>query len=286
MDYINQKSISIDNIHFDINHNVSSISTNVHNSIKKFTFHNDPLDLNNLNIYFILETPHQAAFGHWVFESAIFLPYFNSFKDAKLLVNKNPTKKYKSLFFKLFNITDDNIVYLDNAYDESVEYKNILKNNICIIPRHTAICHTLKDDLSDRLIIFMNLLSTFKDVIINNDYTYDKEIDHLFLPRNTIENYTPNNYTANYSKIYKILEDKEYVSYNTMDTEKMNKQILLISKAKNIYVDFGSAFHVNGVFSKNSNIYVNNKNHQQYNTYILLKTLTDIIELENNVIYM
>jgi hypothetical protein len=286
MDYINEKNISIDNIHFDIKHNISSISTNVHNSIKKFTFHNEPIDETNLNIYFILETPHQAAFGHWVFESSIFLPYFNSFKNAKLLVNKNPTKKYKSLFFKLFNITEDNIVYLDNAYDESVEYKDIPKNNICIIPRHTAICHTLKDDIIDRINIFMNLLSTFKHVIINNDYTYDKEIEHLFLPRNTIENYTQNERSFDYSKIYKILEDKDYISYNTMDTEDMHKQIVLISKAKNIYLDYGSAFVVNGFFSKNSNIYVNNKNHYQYNTFIIGKRIIDFIEIDNKVIYI
>ena len=281
MNYINEKIITIDNIHFDIKKNVSSISTNVHNSTKKFTFHNESIDETNLNIYFILETPHHEAFGHWVFESAIFLPYFSSFKGAKLLVNKNPSKKYKGLFFKLFNIKEDDLIYLDNVREENYEYKDISKNNICIIPRHTPLCHTLNDDLRGRLSIFMHLLTNFKNAIINSEYKYDKEIDHLFLPRNTIENYASNDGTVNYSKIYKILEGKEYVSYNTMDTE-----ILLISKAKNIYLDYGSAFVVNGFFSKNSNIYVNNKNVVQFNTYIMGKTIIDFIDMDNTIIYI
>lgn len=286
MEYINQEIINIDDIYFDIKKNVFSVSTNVHNSTKKFTFHNESINENNLNIYFILEAPHHAAFGHWVFESAIFLPFFKSFKGAKLLVNKNPHKKYKGLFFKLFNINHDDIIYLDNVHEEVVEYKNIPKNNICIVPRHTPICHTSNSELTYRLNIFMRLLSNFKNSIINSDYNYDKEIEHLFLPRNTTENYAQNERPVDYSKIYKILENKDYISYNTMDTEDMNKQIILITKAKNIYLDYGAAFVVNGFFSKNSNIYVNNKNVIQYNTYIIGKTIIDFIEIDNKVIYI
>ena len=52
MDYINEKIISIDDIHFDVKHNVSSISTNVHNSNKTYSFYSEPLDETNLNVYF------------------------------------------------------------------------------------------------------------------------------------------------------------------------------------------------------------------------------------------
>jgi len=288
MEYVNKNTIVIDGVYFDIKENISSVSTDVHTSTKNYTFHNESLNETNLNIYFILETPHQAAFGHWVFESAIFLPYFKSFKNAKLLVNKNPNKKYKRLFFELLNINNDDIIYLDNDYQEIMEYKNIPQNNICIIPRHTCICHTLKDDTEDRMIIYTNLLYNFKKTIIDSDYKYNKEIDHLLLPRNTVENYAPNDCTIDYSNIYKMLENKNYITYNTIDTNDFKYQIDLISKTKNIYLEFGSAFTVNGFFAKDSNIYIINKNkyNAQTNNYPFLKCKIDFIKKDNNVILL
>jgi len=292
MEYINKNTIVIDDIHFDIKENVSSISTDINRATKSFTFYSEVLDKYNLNTYFILETPHHAAFAHWVFESAIFLSYFKSFKNAKILINKNPLRKYKSLFFKLFNINENNIIYLDNEYEEIVEYRNIPINNICIIPRHTTLCfdrNELNSDTinSDRISTFISLLDNFKNIIINSNYNYNKEIEHLFLPRNNIENYAPNDHIPNYSKIYNILQNKDYITYNTMETEDITKQIALIARAKNIYIDYGSAFTVNGFFSKNSTIYVNNREsvqYYQYNNYILYMILIDLIHADNNVI--
>lgn len=126
----------------------------------------------------------------------------------------------------------------------------------------------------------------FRNTIISEFYKLDKEIEDLFLPRNTIENYEPNDRHDNYSKIKEILKNKPHLTYNTMDTEDIMKQILLVRSSKNIYLDYGSSFLVNSFFAKNSNIYVSNFMEWIHNTFSLTTILVDIIEKENNVIYL
>jgi len=285
MQFKNNVPINIDSEIFDIKENVSSISTNVHTSSKAYTFYNESLDQANPNIFFILETPHHAAFCHWVFESAIFLPYVKQFKNAKLLLNRNPFRKYKKLFLTAFNLNDSDIVFLDNIYQENTEYTNIPPNNICIIPNHLTHCDRSPNSVNkDNLDRYTGLLLNFRDILINDSFTYEKTIDHLFLPRNTVENYT--NQCINYSKIHELLKDIKYTEYDTMNTEDIKEQFLLISHAENIYLDFGSALFVNIFFSKQSNVYVVNKKINQYRNYAFPTCIIDIIERENNVVYL
>ena len=68
-----------------------------------------------------MDTNDNEAFAHWVFESAIYFDLFDKLKiqypDIK--INLKTKRDYKNLFFKFFEIQQDDIVY------------DIKENNIC-----------------------------------------------------------------------------------------------------------------------------------------------------------
>ena len=158
MELIKNTEITINNVTFDIKTNVKDIFTDIHTGNKTYTFYEEPIDKDNLKIFFLFEAPFHEAFCHWVFESAIFLPFvknFTSYDNFFILVNKNNERKYKKSFFKLFNINDKNIQYIDNleTHTDNVSYKNIQKNNISIVCRNfilNQIPSSLNKDLDNR----------------------------------------------------------------------------------------------------------------------------------------
>ena len=107
MELLKNEDIIINNITFDIKTNVKDVFTDIHTGNKSYTFYEEPIDKDNLKIFLLFETPFHEAFCHWVFESAILLPFvknFISYDNFFILVNKNNERKYKKSFFKLFNI--------------------------------------------------------------------------------------------------------------------------------------------------------------------------------------
>jgi hypothetical protein len=202
-------------------------------------------------------------------------------------VNKNNERKYKKLFFNLFDIKDKNIYYMDNidTYTSNISYKNIPKNNICIICRNY--CMNQNNITEQCIEKYTYLLDNFYDIIMKDNGNISKEIEHLFLPRSKIENYGPNDYRQyDYYKFCNILKDKEYVEYDTINTNDFKEQIKLLQKSKNIYTNFGSAFSVNGFFSSNSNIYIINKIENHIKEFIMNRIIISIIEKKNNIIYI
>ena len=82
-----------------------------------------------------------------------------------------------------------------------------------------------------------------------------------------------------------MLLNKEYITYNTLETTDFYQQIQLVRSAKNIYLDWGSNMFVNGFFSKDSNIYCINKSESQLR-FPFLRLIMSIIEQSNNMIYL
>jgi hypothetical protein len=100
MNYLDNSEIRLENgITFDIVKNVKCVTTDVNTCKKSYELFNEPID-SNPHIFFLFETPYHMAFGHWVLECGIFLPFFKYFTDASILVNKQPHRDYKNLFFK------------------------------------------------------------------------------------------------------------------------------------------------------------------------------------------
>ena len=289
MDLLELEEITINTIKFDIKKNVKDVFLNMNTAQKTLTFYEDPIDENNLAIFLLFENPFHEAFGHWVFESAIFLPfvdYFTKYKNFFIVVNKNNERKYKKSFFKMFNINEKNIYYIDNTYTHTneISYKNIPKNNISIICSNFVI-NQGREYFNNILIENITfLINNFYNIILEN-IKCEKQIEHLFMPRNKIENYIPNDRQINYDSINSILENKEYICYDTQETDNFIEQVILIQKSKNIYLNWGSSYIVNGFFSKDSNIYIA-MNGITYNCYnhLIGNIILNIIEKNNNII--
>jgi len=132
------ESINIDEQFFEVRKNVKSQTCNISTSELFFEYHNSISIDNSLSFFLLFETCMDAAFGHWIYESAIYLSYFfdlkSKYPELKLLVKQNPKRNYKNLFFKALNINESDIHWLDNEEINvcKMVYINIPSNNICI----------------------------------------------------------------------------------------------------------------------------------------------------------
>lgn len=254
--------ISIDDLNLGINQNVKKQTSNISNSSIFFEYHNQTIKNENIHYFYLFESCFDSAFAHWIFESAIYLPYFiklkSKYPNLKLLVKKTPKRSYKNLFFKALNIDEDDIFWLDNteySHDLTINYDNIPENNICI----NTMPHYLNTVTVKNTALFKNLIVNFKNKIINNlniTILQEKTNEHLFFPRSKLENFVSNDRIIDYTEIYNILKDKEYIEYDTNNTIYLKDQIELLNSSKNIYLDWGSSLFVNGLFCNNSNIFL------------------------------
>jgi len=290
MDYLHLNEITYNNMTFDIKKNVKSVHTNIRNNEKKIEYYNNDIDVTKLSIFFLFETQFNLAFGHWIYENAVHLPYFKYFpNEVKILVNKNDHRNYKKLFFNLFNIIEDKIQYLDNVPLQDYDYNLIPDNNICIICNHVILTSDINQDNHKKLYLEKLFTNFYNEIFENNIFDYNKKIQHLFFPRNNSENYKPNDRIMDYSNVYKLLEGKKYIMYDTMETTDIKNQIQLLLSSENIYLDYGSSFFVNTLFCRNSNIYIIDINKYLFQfEYICNKILINFLKNKsnNNFIYL
>ena len=189
------ENIKINNQIFEIKNNVKSQSCNISTSKLFFEYYDSNQSNNLLSFFLLFETWFDCTFGHWLYESAIYLSYFFELKsrypELKILVKKNPKRNYKKLFFKALNINDNDIYWLDNEEinDCKTVYINIPSNNICINTKpHYLNTVQIKDKN-----IFKELIIKFKNILIDNlniTYPSEKFIQNLFFKRSKIENYS------------------------------------------------------------------------------------------------
>jgi len=292
MEYLNLKEVVYDNIAFDIKQNVKTIFTtndickDTNTNKKIIEFYNTSINVSDVKVFFLFETEYHNSFGHWINENALFLPYFKYFpKNVFVLVNKNEHRTYKKLFFNLFNIPEDKLYYLDNTIDQALDYNLIPANNICIICRNLRASTQVKNSIFSNN--FTNLINNFyNEIRENHNFDYTKKIKHLFFPRNKKENYKPNDRHINYTNVSKFLEGTEWVTYNTEETIDIKDQIQLLLSAENVYLESGSSYLVNGLFCKDSKLYiygnVTNSSENNLKTYNLLQLIKDSIVKNNN----
>jgi hypothetical protein len=296
MDFLNLKEIVYNNITFDIKQNIKTIYTtnniceNTNTNEKNIEYYDTSINNEDLKIFFLFETEYHNAFGHWIYENATFLPFIKYFpKNMYILVNENEYRTYKKLFFNLFNINEDKLYYLNNTIDQELDYNLIPENNICIVCRNLKLNTQIKNEKFTN--IFTYLTDNFcHEIFSNNKFDYTKKINHLFFPRNKKENYTPNNRCVDYSNLYEILKEKEYVTYNTLETIDIKDQIQLLLSADNVYLEWGSSFFVNGLFCRDSNLYtygnvMTDKDKDIFfEKYSLTKKISNIIKRNNDII--
>jgi hypothetical protein len=250
---------------------------------------NDANFVGNSTIYYYLETPFHSAFAHWVYECAIY--YLDLPKDANVIVIKNPERKYKSLFLTAMNIRPEQIYYIE---EETSEFPS---PNKCFISQKTCWNDQGRTHITEYRECVLKFLDYFNKK--TREYTmeknnlqgdskecWDKTIEILFLPRNTIQNYACNDRIVDYKPIMEKLKGKNYLVYDTMTTDNILFQIELLKKSKNIYLDYGSSFFVNGLFCEGSVIYVIGKHYNVFELYPYSHETLKIIQERNEVIFL
>ena len=221
------------------------------------------------NTYLIVDLFYHNCVGHWLYESGIYLSLFNILKqeynNLKLVLKEEKT--YKKLFCRYFNILDNCIIY-------DTEIKS---NNLCIIPSPITALN-LRVNKS-------NLIELF---FIEQHKLYNKSeklYKYLVLPRQTKENIVIDNNGKCYN-IINYLKDKN-INHCILNTDNINNikdQIELVEKSENIIIPDGSALLINGLFGKNSNIYVCDRlvTQGQCQTYPYMKNIINSIQNINN----
>lgn len=287
--------IKINNLEFNIYNNVKEYWINILDLPKwNFTYYEENITEDATYILLFEHCYHQA-FGHWVYESGIFLQYYNELqkkldKPLKLFIINKPSRSYKKLFLNFYGIKEENLIYCDhelrhNDYDNNwLKRFNVTlpKNNICITTPVVTYNNLPSNIIPIPIEDFKQRIYDFRNSLLKNIKNDINKIEWLFLPRATKENYKPNDRKINYSGIYNFLKDKNYVEYDVMNTKDLINQIELVRSAKNIILDYGASFCVNGLFCENQNIYLTSRiNHTEQ---LCSKTLFKII-MENNNVY-
>ena len=221
-------------------------------------------------IYYILDSMNHAAFCHWVYENAMWIPEFLEIKkkypSCKLVLEEH--RQYKQLFLDFYGIPLDSVCL----------HKDIQTENICFFHTYTSL-----NDVSIPSVYYKHI-QEFENLI--NSIQPTAPIPLLYLPRGNKENLQgPNN------RSYNIQDNlKEFVKilggtvYETDKTVSILEQIRLVKSAKVIVLDYGSNLWVNGFFSRNSKILCMNIGWNHHNQFPSLHYIWEQIHKASNVI--
>lgn len=225
--------------------------------------------------YFIIELLDYDAFGHWVYESAIYLPIFEKIKEKYpgIKIVLKGKKSYKLFFLNFFNIMEIDIVYNNE----------INSNNVCIFPSPISLLNNnsnFTDTYKSILFNFLTIFSNYQRSIESYQY------DYVILPRQTKENLKENDREYNMESVYAAINtitNNHYILHTDTITN-IYDQIAKVRSASNVILTDGSPFLVNNMFCKNQKIFIfDTITQNQSANYIKLKYIRDMIsELNNN----
>lgn len=238
----------------------------------------------NHNYYIIFDNPGKDAFGHWIFESFIFVDILkelnNEYKNIKIMTSNK--KLYVKSFFNFFRINNE-IVY---DFEDT--------NNIVFIP--PIISYGIINETNPKYFeLFKTFMNKYVSYIYNNIINLNFENNILYLPRNKKNNFCPEEFIPkqligdriNIDEITHMTDAVlKYggIVLNTLELNNISIQFSLIYNSKNIIIDYGSAFDVNTLICKNKNIIVLNKEKYDLHTKPLInKIIYDNVSSNNNV---
>jgi hypothetical protein len=224
-------------------------------------------------IYIVLDTKYHDAFGHWFFESAIWVPkikwVLDTYPNAKLYLRE--IKTFKLQILEYFGIMQNKIC------TEFSEYKNV-----CIFPNPC----TAFNDIDD-FARFKVMVKDFSKEFHNEKFI--KDISYLLMPRQKKENFSYNDRELETDDLKDYIEKiNSSEIFNTDNSPSFAAQIKALQSSKHIIVADGSAFSVNGFLAKNSVIFVLGDSlvpaQRQYQKK--MQALCEYIEHNNAVMYV
>lgn len=224
-------------------------------------------------IYIVLDTKFHDAFGHWFFESVIWLPkikwVLDTHPNAKLYLRE--VKNFKVQILEYFGIMPSKICTQFSAH-----------KNICIFPNP---CTALND--IDDFAKFKGMIEDFSKEFHHETVT--KNISYLLMPRQKKENFSYNDRQVGTDELEDYIEKIQCSQiFNTDHSPSFETQIKTLQGSQHILVTDGSAFTVNGFLAKNSVIFVLGDSlvpaQRQYQKK--LQALCEFIEHHNAVMYI
>jgi hypothetical protein len=199
----------------------------------------DILKSNDINVknYLYVETGYHESVGHWLYESAIFLPFYNNLKVIypDLILYIPNMKKYKELFCSFLEVP---------FTTEFVEGSTI----ICPEP---ISCLTFREPNS----VFNTIVDHFFDIFTPKPT--DIKTNFLVMPRQSNENYIANNRFIDVSNIIDFLEkyrDCKLCLTDTINT--LDDQITEVNESESIVLSSGGGYLVNSLLARNKTLYV------------------------------
>jgi hypothetical protein len=206
---------------------------------------------------FLFETGSSWSFGHWVYECGIYLPLFKKLKERYPLLKlvSNYKRFYKKLFFDIFSIDDDDIIYNTNSLEHLSDgkiYLDLPNNNICFLPSpissltQTPIYPFYKKQIEAFLYFFDKI-----------DIPNTHEIEYLLMPKGIKDQAIVNVRVISFEKLFIYFKGNkiQHSILNTDNITDLKVQISFLRKSKNIILCDGSAYFVNILFCKNKTIY-------------------------------
>ncbi len=235
------------------------------------------LNLDNYEYYFIFDGPGEDAVIHWIFESFMFFPILlklkQKYKNIKI-ITKN-TKKYVKLIFNLFEINCD---VLNNIPNDSN------KNKVYFFPPVLAL-----NDNNLNLEVYNYFIMNYSEYIIKNILVLFKQKNKiLFLPRNSVDNYSHNDRQIPFTREIKdYVINNDGIVLNSYNTNNLFIQFNIINNSNIIILDYGSSFYFNCIFINNKKILILTTLdliNGQIENFISYKTTFDIISNNNKVV--
>jgi hypothetical protein len=227
------------------------------------------------NVYLLIDTHHNEAFAHWIYESFVYLRFYHRIKQIypSIKIVFKSKRIFKILFCKYLNISEEEMVYsIPND-----------KPNLCVIPQPiTALNYKICNGKNIKLI--NNLFNHFKnETLIDNSH-------YLIMPRQSKESYYGNDSIMELLSVIKYFNNNKISNYvlHTDEITDINDQINILSRYKNIILVDGSALLVNGMLCRNKNLYVVGRLCTQYQSERYVKfayLLKCIQEINNNNIF-
>jgi hypothetical protein len=201
--------------------------------------------------YWIIDSAGEFALAHWIYESFIFIHILIGLKELNegiKIMTKNPKKYVKSMLC-FFGIKNEVVNQIDNY------------NNYCYFPKVYSMNTSQNIEPDEYYNLYLNLYIAY----IQRNTPIIQSIKTVFLPRNTIDNYEPNDrIIENTEKIKEIVIENGGMVLDTYALNNIKYQFSIINNAEIVILDYGSSVFFNCIFLKNKKIYIiDNQNQSQ-----------------------
>jgi len=223
--------------------------------------------------YWIIDSAGEFALAHWIYEAFIFIPILielnKQIASPIKIMTKNP-KKYVKSMLRFFGIKNEVVRQIDNY------------NNYCYFPKVYSMNTSQHIETDEYYNLYLNLYISY----IQRNVPSIESINLVFLPRNTIDNYEPNDrIIANTNKIKEIVIENGGTVLDTYALNNIKYQFAIINNADILILDYGSSVFLNCIFLKNKKIYIidNLNQAQQHHRFSINNFLYNKITSNNDV---